>query len=187
MRIASALSAAALVSIVFIASVFFGQMRVPPETWLAYMQSRAPVPVDVHLTYLWYSTISEEISRTWNSMSNNAPRFPIFAVLIALHLPLIRYFKSLVQSLADPWQKKVVVVAVAAISVAYLIIGAILYDYSRWVSNWAVCMFLAILATRLLPSTLKSPPSPIAPDVKQNRKLGWVIALIPRVGVTKPF
>jgi uncharacterized oligopeptide transporter (OPT) family protein len=120
-------------------------------------------------------------------MGNNALRFPIYAGLIALHLPVARYFRSLIQSLANPAHRIVVVIGVTTICVGYLIIGAIVFDYSRWVSNWAVCMFLAMFATRLLPSALDGSAGPIAPDTKQNLTLGWIVAAIPRVGITKPF
>jgi hypothetical protein len=187
LRIGYGLLLATVILIVFVASVFFGQMPVPQETWLAYVQGRATVPIDPNLSYIWYSTIREEISRTWNVMGNNALRFPIYAILIALHLPVVRYFKSLVQSLATPLHKTAVVVGVSTICAGYLIICMIVYDYSRWFSNWAVCMFLAMFATRLLPSTLASSARLISPETKQNLTLGWVVALIPRVGVTKPF
>jgi hypothetical protein len=65
--------------------------------------------------------------------------------------------------------------------------GAIVFDYSRWVSNWAVCMFVGMLAVRSLPSTLEDSAPAIAADAGQARTLGWVVALIPRVGITKPF
>jgi hypothetical protein len=187
LRIAYGLTLAGVVLIVFIASAFFGRVQVPSETWLAYVQGRATVPVDANLTYVWYSTIGEEIARTWAVMGNNARRFPIYAILVALHLPVIRYFKSLVHSLAEAWHRIVVVAGVAAISIGYIIICSVVFDYSRWVSNWAVCMFLAMLATQLLPSRLGSPEGRIAPDMRQNLTLGWVVTLIPRVGVTKPF
>jgi hypothetical protein len=99
----------------------------------------------------------------------------------------VRYFKSLVRSLANPLQRKAVIVGVSTICAGYVIMCAVVFDYSRWVSNWAVCMFLAMLATRLLPSTLESSTRPIAPDTRQNLTLGWIVALIPRVGITKPF
>ena len=187
LRIAYGLTLAAVVLIVFVASVFFGQMPVPPDTWFAYVQSRATAPINPNLSYIWYSTISEEMARTWSVMGNNALRFPIFAVLIALHLPVVRYFKSLVRSLANPLQRKAVIVGVSTICAGYVIMCVVVFDYSRWVSNWAVCMFLAMLATRLLPSTLESSTRPIAPDTRQNLTLGWIVALIPRVGITKPF
>jgi hypothetical protein len=187
LRIAYGLVLAAIVLMVFVANVFFGQMPVPPETWLAYVQSRAIDPVNPNLSYIWYSTISEEISRTWSIMRGNLLRFPIFALLIALHLPVARYFTSLIRALAKPLHKKAVVASVAIICTSYVTIGLIVFDYSRWFSNWAVCMFLAMLATRLLPSTLDASAPPIAPDTRQNLTLGWIVALIPRVGVTKPF
>ena len=187
LRVAYGVTLAAAVLIVFVASAFFGQIRVPSETWLAYVQGRATVPVDTNLTYVWYSTISEEIARTWKVMGNNALRFPIYAILVALHLPVMRYFRSLVQSLANTSHKIAVVVGIVAISIAYMIIFAVVFDYSRWISNWAVCMFLTILATELLPSRPESPAGHIAPDVRQNLTLGWLVTAIPRVGVTKPF
>jgi hypothetical protein len=187
LRIGYGLILASVVLIIFLASVFFGRMPVPPETWHTYVQGRATVPVDPNLSYIWYSTISEEISRTWSVIGNNALRFPIYAVLIALHLPVVRYFKTLVKALTKPSHKIVVVVGISAICAGYLIIGTIVFDYSRWFSNWAVCMFLAMFATRLLPSTLASATYPIAPDTKLNLRLGWALALIPRVGITKPF
>jgi len=187
LRIAYGVTLAAIILIVFVASTFFGQMRVPEETWLTYVQARATVPVDTNLTYVWYSTISEEIARTWKIMGNNALRFPIYAILVALHLPVMRYFKSRVQSLAKAWHRTAVVVGISGISIGYIVIFAIVFDYSRWISNWAVCMFLVMLATELLPSRPESPAGRIAPDVRQNITLGWIVTLLPRVGVTKPF
>ena len=187
LRIAYGLTLGTIVLMVFVASAFFGQMPVPPETWLAYVQSRAISPINPNLSYIWYSTISEEISRTWSVAGQNLLRLPIFALLIALHLPVARYFKFLTQSLAKPLHKKAVVGGVSIICTGYVIIGLVVFDYSRWFSNWAVCMFLTMLATRLLPSTLDNSAPPIAPDTRQNLTLGWIVALIPRVGVTKPF
>jgi hypothetical protein len=187
LRIGYGLILAALVLIVFVASVFFGQIPVPSATWFAYVQGRATVPIESNLSYIWYSTISEDIRRTWNVMGNNALRFPIYAILIALHLPVVRYFKLLIQSLAEPIHRVAVLVGLSTICAGYLIVGAVVFDYSRWVSNWGVCMFLAMFATRLLPSTLERAARPIDPDTRQNQTLGWLVALIPRVGITKPF
>jgi hypothetical protein len=187
LRIAYGVTLAAIILSVFVANVFFGQVRVPKEIWLAYVQGRATVPVDTNLTYVWYSTIREEISHTWAVIGDNALRFPIYAILVALHLPVMRYFKSLVQSLDKASHKIAVGISVSAISFGYLIICAVVFDYSRWVSNWAVCMFVVTIATRLLPSRPGNAAGCIAPDVRQNLTLGWVLAVIPRVGVTKPF
>ena len=187
LRIAYGVTLAAIILIAFVASAFFGQMRVPEETWLAYVQGRATVVVDTNLTYVWYSTIREEIARTWLVMGNNALRLPVYAMLVAFHLPVMRYFKSLIQSLVNRSHRIAVVVGILIISIGYLIIFAVVFDYSRWISNWAVCMFLAMLTTELLPLGPGKPAGRIAPDVRQNLTLGWVVAVIPRVGVTKPF
>jgi hypothetical protein len=42
----------------------------------------------------------------------------------------------------------------------YLIMFAIVFDYSRWISNWAVCMFLILHAVKMLPH--KACPADIA-------------------------
>jgi hypothetical protein len=77
--------------------------------------------------------------------------------------------------------------ALAAISVGYIVIGVVLHDYSRWVSNWGVCMFLMIHAVRLLPSTAAKDNPPIQPDKKANLLFGWIVTAIPRVGTALPF
>ena len=30
---------------------------------------------------------------------------------------------------------------------------AMVFDYSRWISNWAVCMFLILHAVKMLPAS----------------------------------
>jgi len=42
-------------------------------------------------------------------------------------------------------------------------------------------------AIRLLPSTGADDTPPLAPDSKTNLVLEWIVAAIPRVGVTIPF
>jgi len=79
------------------------------------------------------------------------------------------------------------VIALAAITAGYIPICIVAHDYARWVSSWAVCMFLAMHAIRLLPSTRADDTPPLAPDSKTNLVLGWIVTAIPRVGVTIPF
>ena len=43
---------------------------------------------------------------------------------------------------------------------------AIVFDYSRWISNWAVCMFLILHAVKTLPASQAVPP--IAADDPQD-------------------
>jgi hypothetical protein len=47
-------------------------------------------------------------------------------------------------------------------------------------------MILIMHAVRSLPSTL-SDGVPVDPTVPKNRWFGWLLALIPRVGINKPF
>ena len=117
----------------------------------------------------------------------HALRFPVYAALIALHVPVASYFKSMIVALPTALLRSVTIAALAAISVGYLIICIVAHDYARWVSSWAVCMFLAMHAIRLLPSTAAQNDPPIRPDKKANLVLGWIVTAIPRVGVTIPF
>jgi hypothetical protein len=108
-------------------------------------------------------------------------------VLIALHIPVARYLKSMIVVLPTAFLRAATLGALVAISVGYLAIGVVAHDYSRWVSNWAVCMFLALHAVRLLPSTATENGAPIRPDKQTNLVLGWILTAIPRVGITIPF
>ena len=75
--------------------------------------------------------------------------------------------------------------AIAAVSAAYLVMFAIVFDYSRWISNWAVCMFLILHAVKTLPASREVPL--ISGDDRKTTLLGWVVTLIPRVGIVRPF
>jgi hypothetical protein len=180
-------AAGVLVCAAFLATVFFGSMPVPRETFLAYVSARAADPFDPINAWMWYSTIGQEIQSTWDHRDITFIRLPIYAVLIVLHLPVARYLKTLILALAQRWLRVVSVAALAVISVGYIAIFVVAYDYSRWVSSWAVCMFLMLHAIRLLPSAASDGPAPIRPDKAQNLVLGWIVTAIPRVGVTIPF
>jgi hypothetical protein len=79
----------------------------------------------------------------------------------------------------------VVIAALVLVSAGYLIIFATVFDYSRWISNWAVCMFLILHAVKTLPASQVTPP--IATDDRKTTVFGWVVTLIPRVGIVRPF
>jgi len=175
------------VSATFAAVALFGRMPVPLEVFLAYVGSRAADPIDPSTAVMWYSTFAQEIDATWMRFPFNATRFPVYAALIALHYPVWRYLKSMIVALPTAYLRTVSIAALAAISIGYVAIGAVAYDYSRWVSSWAVCMFLAMHAVRLLPSKAKESNVPIRPDNKTNLVLGWIATAIPRVGVVIPF
>jgi hypothetical protein len=71
------------------------------------------------------------------------------------------------------------------VSAGYLIIFATVFDYSRWISNWAVCMFLILHAVKTLPASQITPP--MAADDRKTTIFGWIVTLIPRVGIVRPF
>ena len=93
-------------------------------------------------------------------MPSNLLGVPVFALLIWLHAPLWRYFADLIRSLSDQWHRRIVIAAIVAVSAAYLVMFAIVFDYSRWISNWAVCMFLILHAVKTLPASREVPLIP---------------------------
>ena len=109
-------------------------------------------------SFIWYQSLAQEIRDTWARMPSNLLGVPVFALLIWLHAPLWRYFARLVRSLSDPLHLRIVIAAISAVSAAYLVMFAIVFDYSRWISNWAVCMFLILHAVKALPASREVPP-----------------------------
>ncbi len=136
-------------------------------------------------SYIWYQPLSKEISDTWERMPSNLLGVPVFALLIWLHAPLWRYFADLIRSLAEDLHRRVVVAGIVAVSAAYLVMFAMVFDYSRWISNWAVCLFLILHAVKALPAS-QAVPSMSAKD-RKTTILGWIVTLIPRVGIVRPF
>ena len=124
-------------------------------------------------------------------MPSNLLGVPVYALLIALHAPLWRYFANLVRSLSNQNHRRIVMAAIVMVSAAYLIMFAIVFDYSRWISNWAVCMFLILHAVKTLPASRAVPPISIddqkAALFRKTTFLGWIVTLIPRVGIVRPF
>ena len=181
-------AACGCVGLLFFTAQFWGTMPVPEAEFVHYLQSRMADPTRTNLlsfSYIWYQPLSREIHDTWARMPSNILGVPVFALLIWLHTPLWRYFSSLIRSLAEDLHRRVVVAAIATVSVGYLIMFAIVFDYSRWISNWAVCMFLILHAVKTLPS---SKPAPlIASDDRKTNVFGWIVTLIPRVGIVRPF
>jgi hypothetical protein len=176
-----------VVAVAFLLTAFFGRLSVPPETFLDYVRSRALDPIDSSNAWMWYSTMAQEIRATWERLGGHALRFPVYALLIALHLPVGRCLKTLIVKLPTQLMRRSAVVALAAITAGYIPICIVAHDYARWVSSWAVCMFLAMHAIRLLPSNGGERAPPLAPGDRTNLVLGWIVTVIPRVGVTIPF
>ena len=174
--------------VLFLALQFWGTMPLPEADFVAYLKTRMADPARTDLlgfSFIWYQPLSKEIGDTWARLSSNILGIPVFALLIWLHAPLWRYFADLVRALADDFHRRVVVLGITGVTAATLIMFAIVFDYSRWISNWAVCLFLIMHAVKALPSS-----KAVTPIVSEDRKtgvFGWVVTLIPRVGVIRPF
>jgi hypothetical protein len=118
-------------------------------------------------------------------MPSNILGIPVFALLIWLHTPLWRYFARLINALSDQMHRRIVIAAIAIVSAAYLVMFAMVFDYSRWISNWAVCLFLILHAVKMLPASGDVPPIPA--DDRNTTIFGWIVTVIPRVGNVRPF
>jgi hypothetical protein len=182
-------AATAAVGGAFYFLAFHGSVPLPREEFIAALRARAidyPEMIGAGLAEIFYTEVADAMQETLATLANNALRFPFYAVLIFLHLPLIAYFRRLVRALSRPLDRQLLVAGLIGIVLGYVIIGLVVFDYPRWVSNWAVCMLVIMHAVRSLPST-QTDPVPVDPTLPKNRWFGWILALIPRVGINKPF
>ncbi len=186
-KIAYGMALAALLAAVFVLTALFGRMPVPLETYLAYVGARATHPINPETAWLWYATLPQELGLTRFHFVKNALRLPVYAALIALHIPVARYIATLIAALPARHLRVVAILGLTGITAAYVVIFVVAFDYSRWVSNWATCMFLCMMALKLASSDAPEPTAPLRPDDKTNRVLGWISTAIPRVGITIPF
>jgi hypothetical protein len=161
---------------------------VPEAEFVAYLQSRMADPSQARLLsfgYIWYQPLSKEIWDTWARLPHNLLGVPVFALLIWLHTPLWRYFVNLIAASSIEAHRRIIAAAIVGVSLGYLILFAMIFDYSRWISNWAVCLFLITHAVKALPASKDVPP--ISADIRKTLAFGWIITLIPRVGIVRPF
>ncbi len=186
-KIAYGLCLSILLAAVFVVIALFGRMPVPRDTYLAYVSARATHPINPDTAHLWYATLSQEMALTRMVFVKNALRFPVYAALIAIHIPVARAIAGLIAALPGRFVRLAAVAGLAGITAAYVVIFVVIFDYSRWVSNWAVCMFLCMLALKLVSPRTAAEPAPVRPDEKTNVVLGWIATVIPRVGTTIPF
>src|SRR5262245_43084424 len=172
----------------FIAIQFFGTVDIPPAAFIDHLQSRMADPARTDLlsfAYIWYQPLSKEIADTWGRLPHNILGVPVFALLIWLHTPLWRYFARVIGALASDMHRRLVIAVLVVVSAGYLLMFAIVFDYSRWVANWAVCMFLILHAAKMLPASRDVPLIPTN-DTKTT-VFGAIVTLIPRVGIVRPF
>jgi hypothetical protein len=182
------IAAAACVGLLFVAAQFLGTPVVPEAEFASYLGSHVADPSRINLlsfSYIWYRPLSKEIADTWARMPANFLGVPIFALLVWLHSPLWRYFADLIRSLTEDLHRRIVIAAIVTVSTLYLLMFAIVFDYSRWISNWAVCLFLILHAVKALPASQAVPP--ISGNDRKTTLLGWIVTAIPRVGIVRPF
>jgi hypothetical protein len=180
--------ALAAIGLLFVGAQFYGSMPIPEDEFVRYLRQRMADPSQNSLlsfSYIWYQPLAREIHDTWARMPSNVLGIPVFALLIWLHTPLWKYFIDLIKALSDLTHRRIVVAGIGLVSLGYLIIFAVVFDYSRWISNWAVCMFLILHAVKALPAARIVPS--IATDDRRASIFGWIITLIPRVGIVRPF
>ena len=172
----------------FFAAQFWGTMPIPESEFVAYLKTRMADPSRTDLlsfSYIWYQPLSKEIADTWGRMPQNILGVPVFALLIWLHTPLWRYFTDSIRALREDWHRRLVIAALVGVSLGYLVMFAIVFDYSRWISNWAVCMFLILHAVKALPASREVTPIPSSD--RKTTIFGVIVTLIPRVGIVRPF
>jgi hypothetical protein len=189
-RLSLAVGALCLLTLgaLFLVMQFWGTMPIPQAEFADYLKTRMTDASRANylvFSDIWYRPLSEEISDTWARMPSNLLGVPVFALLIWLHSPLWRYFADSVRSLTNDLHRRIIVAGIAVVSAAYLVMFAIVFDYSRWISNWMVCLFLILHAVKTLPSAQTAPP--ISDDDRKTNVLGWIVTLIPRVGIVRPF
>ncbi|WFU81418.1 hypothetical protein QA645_01300 [Bradyrhizobium sp. CIAT3101] len=187
-NVAFGIAALAAVSALFFAAQFLGTMPVPEADFVAYLKTRMADPSRTDLlqfSYIWYQPLAKELSDTWGRLPHNSLGIPVFALLIWLHTPLWRYFANLIGGLANQTHRRLVIAALIGISFAYLVMFAMVFDYSRWISNWAVCMFLILHAVKMLPA--KQAAALIPEEDQKTNIFGLIVTLIPRVGIVRPF
>jgi hypothetical protein len=187
-NVALGIALLAAVGALFVAAQFTGTMAVPELEFTAYLRSRMADPSRNDLlsfAYIWYQPLAKEVSDTWEKLPHNLLGVPVFALLIWLHTPLWRYFRELIAALSIDAHRRFVITAIIVISLAYLVMFAMVFDYSRWISNWAVCMFLILHAVKMLPASRDV--APISAEDRKTTAFGWIVTLIPRVGIVRPF
>lgn len=167
-------------------TVFYGDVSVPREEFIRYLQSRSLATKETWLTYVyvWYDPPSEGIRLTWSLFPRLVLYVPVYAVLIALHAPLIRYYRTAIDALSQR-DRRFILAGMAGITGAYVLVFAMVLDYARWVSDWVVCMMLVLHLVKQLPSIRPVPL--IESDNWRNIGLGTVVSIIPRVGGVTPF
>jgi len=115
----------------------WGPWRYPRKSSSVICRAAWPTPSRTNLLGFSYIWLSVAFSRSPGYLGSACPptswAFRLFALLIWLHAPLWRYFADLIRApLSDDFHRRIVMAAIIMVSVGYLIMFAIVFDYSRW-------------------------------------------------------
>ena len=183
----AAAASAVVISSLAVTLMFFGTPPVPAATMTQYMLDRAADPLVTLPINAWYSTLADELRNTAAMWPAHLQRMPLAVLLIAVHWPVAAFMRRQITGIGVRAHRLVTLASLAAITVGYIVIGVIAYDYARWLSNWAVCMFLCMHAIAMLQPRKHAPP--FAPPRRRNAigVFGLIVTALPRVGVIKVF
>ena len=137
-------------------------------------------------SYIWYQPLSREIRTPGQRMPSNILGIPVFALLIWLHAPLWRYFADLIRALANDSHRRIVIAAI--------VIGErrLSRDVRDGVRLFAVDFELGGLhvpdpACGQDLARRRRPCRRYPADDRKTTIFGWIVTLIPRVGIVRPF
>ncbi len=156
---------------------------VPEATFLAHMKARALDPFHEAYASVWYRTPGQEWHDSLAKLPGNLMQTPLYLLMLAAHWPLLRFFRQTITGLSAP-DKRLAFAGLVAIALAYLVIFAMVFDYSRWVSSGLICLWLALHAIRTLPSAR---PAPLPPMTGATLAAAILVTLLGRVGTVTPF
>ena len=176
-------------ALLFIAAQFYGTMAVPEADFVRYLRGRMADPSRTDLLSFSLHLVPAAVEGNRRYLGAAAAQHPwhsrVRAADLAAHAAVAIFCepdRSACRStrIAGSSSRR----SSSSVS-AYLVMFAMVFDYSRWISNWAVCMFLILHAVKTLPASRDV--APISGDDRKTTIFGWIVTLIPRVGIVRPF
>jgi hypothetical protein len=179
-----ALLAAALAAV--FAAIVLQAAPVAPERLVAAMRERAAVPIPDYMHIPWTQTLAHEVQATAWVFANNAPRLPIYVALALLHLPLGRWVAAFLRTLPQE-RRRLVAAGFALVTLAYLPVFVVAFDYARWVASWGSCMILLAHAAVLAFGRDAAALPRFDETSRWTLVCALALVLIPRLGTEIPF
>ena len=157
-NVAVGIAALAAVGLLFVAAQFYGTMTVPETEFVAYLQSRMADPSRTEPAELCLHLVSAALEGNLAIPGHRMPSQPagragVRAADLAACAALAIFSRSDRARLPIDSHRRIVIAAIVVVSLGYLVMFAIVFDYSRWISNWAVCLFLILHAVKTLPAS----------------------------------